>query len=65
MATAIHCDGPGCTSWQRDHEPHRICDAGWLHIQYVHDHSEMWHFCTWDCVMAYAANKTPKTEIQL
>lgn len=65
MATAIHCDSPTCNTWQKDHQPRRLTDTGWLHIQHIDDHSEIWHFCSWDCVLKYAATKTPTTEIDL
>lgn len=48
MATAIHCDNPHCNTWAFTPDDH------WLRVTYINDHSEMHHFCGWDCATRYA-----------
>ena len=48
MARAWHCDGPGCDTWTRG-----IGLGEWPII------TVRFAVCSWDCVLRYAATKTP------
>lgn len=52
----FHCDGPGCQRHGSDQYP------GWI---VIHDESGERHFCSWDCVMKYAARFPPSERIEL
>lgn len=52
MANAWHCDERGCDTWSRS--PYTV---GFLKISPARG-MEL-HFCCWDCVLKYAATKTP------
>lgn len=55
MSTALHCDGPGCDTWQKvgdmDHQ------QGWVKVDEDARHPK--HFCSWRCVRAFAERKVP------
>lgn len=59
MASGIHCDGPACTSWTKtdmaDKSGFYTIFSGIypLYTDFVA------HFCSWECVMEYAAFKQP------
>ena len=52
MATAWHCDRVGCDTWSR---------AGRLHgfLEVKDSTPPSLHFCSWDCVLTYAAKISP------
>lgn len=56
---AWHCDGPGCDRWQRVYAWPDTWTASWIGIPDAN-----LHFCTWDCVLKYAATKTPTEEVR-
>ena len=51
MSRAWHCDGPSCDTWTRG-----LGLGEWAII------TSRFAFCSWDCVLRYAALKTP-TEV--
>ena len=52
MSRAWHCDGPSCTTWTSG-----LGINDWPILTVTQ------HFCTWDCVLRYAASKTPTVVI--
>ena len=62
MSLATHCDGPDCNTWANG------LFAGWLEvgpIAEIASESDYQHFCSWDCVLRYAAAKEPMTTIPM
>jgi hypothetical protein len=55
MATAWHCDAPGCDSWTRHGYKH-----GFLKVSDGSDEDS--HFCSWDCTMKFSS-KFPPLEV--
>jgi len=56
MATALHCDGPGCDTWTIG-----LTD-GWWHVARIDTpQGTAWHFCSPNCMAAWAAAQ-PWTE---
>lgn len=53
---AWHCDRVGCDSWTR---------AGFRHgfLEVAMGNRLNHHFCSWDCLMVYAATKQPLVEV--
>lgn len=65
MANGIHCDNPKCDTWVR---MDNIKDAGFYTIfdgVYPSDAYYVGHFCSWDCIMTYAALKEPMEKFEL
>lgn len=59
MSQGIHCDNPSCDSWIR---LDNIADAGFYTVfdgVYPSQAYEAYHFCSWDCIMHYAALRPP------
>jgi len=52
MARAWHCDGPGCDTWTNG-----LGIDDWPILTATQ------HFCTWDCILRFAALKTPTVVI--
>ena len=52
MSSAWCCDGPGCDTWTRG-----IGLDAWPIL------TGTLHFCTWDCILRFAASKTPTVVI--
>lgn len=65
MASGIHCDGPACGNWAKADMAgksgfYTIFDGVYpTYAEYVA------HFCSWDCIMKYAAFKDPTQQIDL
>ena len=53
MSRAWHCDGPGCDTWTVN----QLDTMRWPILTATQ------HFCTWDCIMRFAASKTPTVVI--
>jgi hypothetical protein len=53
-----HCDGPDCErTWgQQGHKE--------LLMPVITNAGPSLHFCSWDCVMRYAATKEPETVVE-
>lgn len=53
---AWHCDRVGCDTWTR---------AGFRHgfLEVAMGNRLNHHFCSWDCLMVYAATKQPLVEV--
>lgn len=49
----IHCDREGCDTWQR-------AESAVLSWLVVSDGELLWHFCTKDHLMLWAANSEPR-----
>lgn len=63
MSQGIHCDGPACETWAKPNMAH---DSGFLTVMdgVYYNHAEFFlHFCSWDCMMKYAAFKQPLDRI--
>lgn len=59
MSNGIHCDGPECNTWAKISS---IEDTGFYTIfdgVYPAQAYYVGHFCSWDCIMKYAATKPP------
>ena len=54
MSEATHCDRPGCDTWSRNPKGH-----GFLAIYWRGDWGGRMDFCSWDCILKYAAAKAP------
>lgn len=57
MSMAAHCDGKDCDSWTYHPEEHSFITLEW--------EGDVLHFCTWDCVLRYAAQFPPTDEVAL
>jgi len=53
---ALHCDNPGCDSWQREPFDAFLVVAG---------QGGQNHFCSVDCIMFWAARFEPKSVVEL
>jgi hypothetical protein len=62
MSTAIHCDGPECTSWLKTGR-HFEDNAGFLTVYWGNLVTDNLDFCSWDCCIKYGATKPPLTII--
>lgn len=51
-----HCDGPGCHTWTNRPKKHGFLTVKW--------DGATFHFCSWDCVLRYAATKEPMTVVE-
>lgn len=61
MSQATRCDAPACDAFTRT-----LLD-GWVEVVQLpstRQGEDMLHFCSWDCVLAFAATKEPMTHIQ-
>lgn len=59
MSQGIHCDNPSCDTWVR---LDNILDSGFYTIfdgVYPTQAYVSYHFCSWDCIMTYAALRPP------
>lgn len=59
MSHGIHCDNPSCDTWAK---MDMIPDSGFYTIFDGVVPSQAYyvgHFCSWDCIMHYAATKPP------
>ena len=51
MSLAIHCDS--CETWGRGTMTEGFLKVNWDGL--------LLHFCSWDCILRYAADMTPMT----
>lgn len=58
MADATHCDREGCDTWSRSPDSHGFLTVNW----WGGDWTDKKDFCSWDCLLAYAATK-PALEV--
>lgn len=58
----FHCDGPECEHHVRTVA--RRPQAGFIFVT-TNDSAATLHFCTWDCVLKYAATKPPVEYVAL
>jgi hypothetical protein len=55
MASGIHCDGAACEKWEK---ASTADDSGFMTVfggVYAISPSFVLHFCSWDCLINYAA----------
>lgn len=64
MSNGIHCDGPACDTWVK---PDLAMRAGFHTIfdgAYPGYAEFVAHFCSWDCILKYAAFKEPLEKVE-
>lgn len=60
MSLATRCDGPGCNTWTRT-----LLD-GWVQVielPCILEYDHAMDFCSWDCLLKYAATREPMTVV--
>lgn len=56
MTKAIHCDGPSCITWTKEEE---------VNFFELYFENEDYAFCSWDCLIKFAAIRKPIEEIRI
>lgn len=59
MTKAVHCDGPSCITWVKED---RLGENGFFELFYD---EEDWAFCSWDCLIKFAAVRKPIEEVEI
>ena len=56
MTRAIHCDGPSCVTWAKEE------DVNFFELYFE---EEDYAFCSWDCLIKFAAVRRPIEEVEI
>ena len=65
MASGIHCDGPACATWAFHSMAQKSGFITSFDGIYPNLATSVLHFCSWDCLLRYAANKPSIEEVKL
>lgn len=61
-----YCEGPDCEAHARTGAPSPLLPVGFIEARHrVPGADEAHHFCSWDCVMKFAAGQPLREEIDV